>query len=484
MEIEDDCHRRGDASAPTASRHLADAFLCEVKKPEDSKVPVGLFPGARDHAGRPGVPTVGRWPLRVRQGVSGETTVRLSRRGLIGGAAVASSLPFARGRAQAKTTLKIGVLNDMSGNYRDVSGPTSVACTRQALEDFGLSAKDFAVEVIAGDHQNKPDIGVSIVREWIDRDGVDVIMDVPTSSVALAIAGVVKEKNKVYINTGAGTPDLTGAQCNANTIHWSYDTYMLGRSTGGATVKAGGDSWFFITANYVFGQQLQRDASTFIDQAGGKVLGSIQYPFPDTTDFSSYLVQAQASGAKVIGLCNAGDDAVNSVKQAHEFGLTQGGAKLAALLATINVVHALTLETAQGLLLTESFYWDLNDRTRAFSNRVGPKIRGAKPNLEQAGCYSGALHYLKAVADMGAAPAKADGAAAVARMKKMPVDDDAFGPSAIREDGRNLVPAYLFQVKAPAESKAPWDYYKLLATTSGEDAAPPLAGEHCPLVHT
>ena len=387
-------------------------------------------------------------------------------------------------RAQAKTTLKIGVLNDMSGNYRDVSGPTSVACAKQALEDFGLAGKDWAVEVIAGDHQNKPDIGVSIVREWIDRGGVDVILDVPTSSVALAIAGVVKEKNKVYINTGAGTPDLTGSQCNANTVHWSYDTYMLGRSTGGATVKAGGDSWFFITADYVFGQQLQRDATTFITQAGGKVLGSIKYPFPDTTDFSSFLVQAQASGAKVIGFANAGDDAVNSVKQAHEFGLTQGGVRLAALLATINVVHALTLETAQGLLLTESFYWDLNDRTRAFSKRVAPKIGGARPNLEQAGCYAGALHYLKAVADMGAQAAKADGAAVVARMKKLPVDDDAFGKSTIREDGRNLIPAYLFQVKKPAESKGPWDYYNLVATTSGEDAAPPLAGEHCPLIHS
>ncbi len=409
---------------------------------------------------------------------------KLSRRGLLGSATLAAALPPARGRAQAKTALKIGVLNDMSGNYRDVSGPTSVACTRQALEDFGLAGKDWSVEVIAGDHQNKPDIGVSIVRQWIDRDGVDVILDVPTSSVALAVAGVVKEKNKVYINSGAGTPDLTGSQCNANTIHWTYDTYMLGRSTGGATVKAGGDSWFFITANYVFGQQLQRDASTFVTQAGGKVLGSIQYPFPDTTDFSSYLVQAQASGAKVIGFANAGDDAVNSVKQAHEFGLTQGGARLAALLATINVVHALTLETAQGLLLTESFYWDLNDRTRAFSKRVAPKISGARPNLEQAGCYAGALHYLKTVADMGPQQAKADGAAVVARMKKLKPDDDAFGPSSIREDGRNLTPAYLFQVKTPAQSKGPWDYYNLVATTSGEDAAPPLASEHCPLIHS
>jgi len=407
----------------------------------------------------------------------------VSRRSLVGSAALAAALaPLSRARAQGKPTFKIGVLNDQSGPYRDVSGPVSVACAKQAAEEFAPMAKDFDIQVLAGDHQNKPDIGAGIARQWFDRDGVDMIVDVPTSSVALAVAAVAKEKNKVCVNAGAGTPDLTGPQCNANTIHWSYDTYMLAKSTGGAIVAAGGDTWFFITANYVFGQQLQRDTAAIVNKAGGKVLGSALYPFPETTDFSSYLLQAQASGAKVVGLANAGDDAVNCVKQAHEFGLTQNGTRLAGLLVLINVVHALTLDVAQGLTLTESFYWDLNDRTRAFTKRLNPKTGNVPANLEQAGCYSGTLHYLKAIADMGAAQAKADGAAVVARMKKLPVDDDAFGPCTIREDGRLLCPAYLFEVKKPSESKQPWDYYKLLATTPGPDAAMPLADEKCPLV--
>jgi branched-chain amino acid transport system substrate-binding protein len=406
-----------------------------------------------------------------------------SRRSLMGSAALAAGwVPLARARAQGKSTFKIGVLNDQSGPYRDVSGAVSVACARQAAEEFASVAKDFDIQVLAGDHQNKPDIGAGLARQWFDRDGVDMIIDVPTSSVALAVAAVAKEKNKVYINSGAGTPDLTGSQCNANTVHWTYDTYMLAKSTGAATVAAGGDSWFFITANYVFGQQLQRDTSATVTKAGGKVLGAALYPFPETTDFSSYLLQAQASGAKVVGFANAGDDAVNSVKQAHEFGLTQNGTRLAGLLVTLNVVHALTLDVAQGLTLTESFYWDLNDRTRAFTKRLAPKTSNVPANMEQAGCYSGALHYLKAVADLGAAQAKSDGAAVVARMKKLPVDDDAFGSCAIREDGRLLCPAYLFEVKKPAESKQPWDYYKLVATTSGPNAAMPLADEKCAMV--
>lgn len=407
----------------------------------------------------------------------------VSRRSLMGSAALAAALaPLPRARAQGKPTFKIGVLNDQSGPYRDVSGAVSVACAKQAAEEFAPLAKDFDIQVLAGDHQNKPDIGAGIARQWFDRDGVDMIIDVPTSSVALAVAAIAKEKNKVYINSGAGTPDLTGSQCNANTVHWTYDTYMLAKSTGAATVAAGGDTWFFIAANYVFGQQLQRDTAAIVTKAGGKVLGSAFYPFPETTDFSSYLLQAQASGAKVVGLANAGDDAVNSVKQAHEFGLTQNGTRLAGLLVTLNVVHALTLDIAQGLTLTESFYWDLNDRTRAFTKRLNPKTGNAPANMEQAGCYSGSLHYLKAVAALGAAQAKTDGAAVVARMKKLPVDDDAFGPCTIREDGRLLCPAYLFEVKKPSESKQPWDYYKLIATTPGPDAAMPLADEKCPLV--
>jgi branched-chain amino acid transport system substrate-binding protein len=404
----------------------------------------------------------------------------VARRTLLAASVAAAALRAQKSRAADAPVIRIGVLNDMSGNYRDVGGPVSFACGQQAVEEF--QAHGFTVDLRSGDHQNKPDIGANIARQWFDRDGVDLIVDVPTSSVALAVAGIAAEKNKAYVNTGAGTPDLTGKQCNANTIHWSYDTYMLARSTGGATVKAGGKNWFFITANYVFGQQLQRDTSKFVTDAGGKVLGQALYPFPETTDFSSFLVEAQGSGANVIGLCNAGADTVNSVKQAHEFGLTAGGAKLAAMLGSIQVVDSLGLEAAQGLLLTESFYWDLNDRTRAFTRRLNAKTGGKPANLEQAGVYAGILHYLKAVSALGPEAAKADGAATIAQMKKTPTDDDAFGKNKIREDGRLLCPAYLFEVKKPSESRGRWDYYKLTATTSGEDAAMPLADEHCKLV--
>jgi branched-chain amino acid transport system substrate-binding protein len=304
---------------------------------------------------------------------------------------------------------------------------------------------------------------------------------VPTSSVALAVQSVVREKNKVYINSGAATSALTGAQCSPNFIHWTYDTYMLAKSTGGAMVKAGGNSWYFLTADYAFGKQLQSDTTGFVLAAGGQVKGAALYPFPGTSDFSSFLVQAQSSGAKVLGLANAGADTVNSIKQAHEFGLNNS-MKIAALLMFITDVHALGLDTAQGLNLTESFYWDLNDRTRAFTNRVKSKTPNNWPNMDHAGCYSGALHYLKTVHDMGAAEAKKDGAATVARMKKMPVDDDCFGKTTIREDGRNLVPAYLFEVKKPSESKGPWDYYKMVLSTPGDEAFRPLAEGHCPFV--
>jgi len=402
----------------------------------------------------------------------------ISRRTLLGTAAATAALPLARSRAQGTPTLKIGVLNDMSGPYMAISGPTSVACTRQALEDFGVSAKGLNVEIVNADHQNKPDLAVTIARQWFDRDGVDVILDVPTSSVALAISGVAREKNKIFLCSGAATSDLTGKACSPNMVHWTYDTYMLAKSTGGAMVKAGGDTWYFLTADYAFGKQLQADTTSFIQAAGGKVLGASAYPFPGTTDFSSFLVQAQASKAKVLGLANAGADTVNSIKQAHEFGLSQT-TKLAALLMFVNDVHALGLETAQGLNLTESFYWDLNDRTRAFTNRVRPKTPSNLPSMGHAGCYSATLHYLRTAVDMGAAAAKKDGAATVARMKKLPVEDDCFGKTTIREDGRNLTPAYLFEVKKPSESKAPWDYYKLVATTPGDQAYRPLSEGHC-----
>ena len=402
----------------------------------------------------------------------------LSRRAVLGAAAVAATLPTVRARAQAPK-IRIGVLNDQSGPYRNTGGPTSVVCAKQAVEEFG--AHGFDVDVIFADHQNKPDLGAGIARQWYDTQGVDMILDVPTSSVGLAVGAVAKEKDKAYLNIGAATADLTGKQCAPCIVHWSYDTYMLAKSTGGATVRAGGDTWYFITADYVFGHQLQRDATSFIMAAGGKVLGASAYPFPGTSDFSAFLLQAQASGAKVLGLCNAGADTVNSIKQAKEFGLQ---ARIAALLMFITDVHALGLQTAQGLTLTESFYWDLNDRTRAFTARVRPKTPNNWPNMIHAGCYAASLHFLKAVADMGVAEAKKSGAGIVNRMKAMPTDDDCFGKAHIREDGLLIVPSYLFEVKKPAESHGPWDYYKTVQVTPGDQAWRPLAEGGCYFVKT
>ncbi|MDB5382408.1 MAG: transporter permease [Rhodospirillales bacterium] len=406
----------------------------------------------------------------------------ISRRGaLAAGAGTLAGLPFTRASAQAANTIKIGVLNDQSGTYRDLSGPGSTICVRQAISELGQLG--FNVEVVQADHQNRPDVGSTIARTWFDRDGVDAILDVPTSSVALAVAGVAREKNKIMLNSGAATSDLTGAQCSPNTIHWTYDTWMLAKGTGGAMVRAGGDSWFFITADYAFGHALERDTSNFIRQAGGRVLGQVRTPFPGTTDFSSYLVQAQASRAKVIGLANAGADTINSIKQAAEFGITRRGVKLAGLLVFITDVHSLGLPTAQGLVLTETFYWDLNERTRALTQRVrGNMPNNQPPTMVQAGCYSAAMHYLKTVKDMGVVAAKADGAATVARMKAMPAEDDAFGAGSIRPDGRKIHPAYLFEVKPPEESRAPWDYYKLLQTVATDDAFRPVAEGGCTLV--
>ncbi|GAC1345439.1 MAG: ABC transporter substrate-binding protein [Acetobacteraceae bacterium] len=404
----------------------------------------------------------------------------VSRRNLIAAAAAAAAVPRV-GRAQAQT-LRIGVMNDQSGPYRDDGGPTGVLCVRQAVQEFAASS-GMTVEVLSADHQNKPDIGAGIARQWFDQAGVDAIVDVPTSSVALAVNTVCREKNKVLLNNGAATADLTGAQCSPNTVHWTYDTYMLAKSTGGAMVRAGGDSWYFITANYVFGQQLQRDTTKFVTEAGGKVLGASEYPFPDTTDFSAMLLQAQASGAKVLGLCNSGGDTINCIKQAHEFGLNKT-MKIAAMLFYNSNVHALGLETAQGLLLTESFYWDLNDRTRAFMARIKEKTPNQWPNMVQAGDYASTLHYLKAVKDMGVAAAKADGRAAVARMKAMPTDDDCFGQGRIREDGRKIQPSYLFQAKAPAESHGEWDGLKLVTTTPADQAFRPVNEGGCALLKT
>ncbi len=407
----------------------------------------------------------------------------MDRRTFIAAAAaspLAASLPMTGARAQAANTIRIGVLTDMSGPFRDISGPTSAVATRTAVQDFG--ARGFNVEVVVADHQNRPDVGVSVARQWLDRDGVDVIVDVPNSAVGLAVNGVVRERNKAYLNSTAATVDLTGAQCSPNTIHWTYDTWMLSRSTGAAMVRAGGQSWYFITADYAFGHNLQAQTETFVRGAGGRVVGAVRHPFPGTTDFSSFLIQAQASRAQVVGLANAGTDTINSIKQAGEFGLMRRGQKLAGLLVFINDVHGLGLQTAQGLVCTETFYHDLNDATRAVTRRI--VANGAQANwpaMSHAGCYSATLHYLKAVADMGVAAAKADGKAVIDRMKAMPTEDDAFGRGSIRADGRKLHPAYLFEVKAPGESRGPWDYYKLLQTTPAEEAFRPLAEGNCAL---
>jgi branched-chain amino acid transport system substrate-binding protein len=376
--------------------------------------------------------------------------------------------------------VKIGVLNDMSGLYADIGGPNSVVAAKMAVEDSGLAAKGWKIEVISGDHQNKPDVGVNIARQWIDNDKVDVIADTPNSGVALAVSNLVKEKNAVLLNSGAATADLTGKACTPNTISYTYDTYMLANGTGKALTKAGGDTWFFLTSDYAFGHALERDTSAVVTANGGKVLGSVKHPI-NSSDFSSFLLQAQASKAKVVGLANAGGDTTNAIKQASEFGIVAGGQKLAALLLFISDVHSLGLKVAQGLTFTESFYWDLNDKTRDWSKRfqkLSPK--GAMASMDAAGVYAGVLHYLKAMDALGGNPH--DGAKVVAKMKELPTDDPLFGKGPLRIDGRRIIPAYLFEVKKPEESKYPWDYYKLIATIAPEDAAKPLEASDCPLV--
>jgi branched-chain amino acid transport system substrate-binding protein len=376
--------------------------------------------------------------------------------------------------------VKIGVLTDMSSLYADINGPNAVVAVKMAVEDSGLPAKGWKIDVLTGDHQNKPDIGVNISRQWIDTEQVDAVADTPNSGVALAVSNLVKEKNSILLNSAAATADLTGKACNANTISYTFDTYMLANGTGKALTKAGGDSWFFISADYAFGAALERDTTAVVTANGGKVLGGVKHPL-NTSDFSSFLLQAQNSKAKIIGLANAGGDTTNTIKQAAEFGIVTGGQKLAALLLFVNDVHSLGLKVAQGLTFTESFYWDLNEQTRAFSKRFAEKTGNhAMPSMNQAGSYAAVLHYLKALEALGGNPR--DGAKVVAKMKEMPTDDPVFGKGQIRIDGRHLIPAYLFEVKKPEESKYPWDYYKLVATISPEDAAKPLAQSECPLV--
>jgi branched-chain amino acid transport system substrate-binding protein len=381
--------------------------------------------------------------------------------------------------AQDKTA-KIGVLNDMSSLYADIGGPNSVVAVKMAVEDSGLVAKGWKIDVLSGDHQNKPDIGTNMARQWIDVDKLDAVVDTPTSSVALAVSNLVKEKNAILINSGGASADITGKACTPNTLSVTYDTYMLAKGTGQALTKAGGDTWFFLTSDYAFGHALERDTAAIVTASGGKVLGAVRHPL-NTSDFSSFLLQAQSSKAKVIGLANAGGDTTNAIKQASEFGIVAGGQKLAALLLFITDVHSLGLKTAQGLTFTESFYWDMNDQTREWSKRFQKQSpKGAMPSMTVAGLYSGVLHYLKTLEAMGGNPH--DGAKVVAKMKELPTDDALFGKGTIRADGRKLVPAYLFEVKKPEESKYPWDYYKLVATIPAEEVARPLGESECPLV--
>jgi branched-chain amino acid transport system substrate-binding protein len=374
--------------------------------------------------------------------------------------------------------IKIGVMNDMSGTYADLAGPGSVIAARMAIEDLGDVLKGLKIEVVGADHQNKPDIGSNIVRQWIDVDKVDVIVDVPTSSVALAVNEIVKEKNKVFLVSGAAASDLTGPRCSPNTIHWTYDTWALANGTGNAIVKTGGDSWFFLTADYAFGHALERDTAAVVTKNGGKVVGQVRHPFPGQ-DFSSFLLQAQASKAKIIGLANAGADTTNAIKQAAEFGITQKGQNLAGLLVFLTDVHSLGLKTAQGLIFTEAWYWDMNDANRAFAKRFAAANRGIYPSMIHAGVYSAVTHYLKTVA---ALKNDSDGKAVIAEMKKNKTKDALFGDGEIRADGRKIHPMYLFEVKKPEESKGPWDYYKVRATIPANEAFRPLADGKCPLV--
>lgn len=385
------------------------------------------------------------------------------------------------GAAQAQISdgiVKIGVLNDMSGLYSDITGPGSLSAARMAVEDYvKATGSKLKIEVVGADHQNKPDVGSNVARQWFDTDKVDMIADVPTSSVGLAVAKIASDKGKLHVNSGSATADLSGKACNANTIHWAYDTWMLANGTGKAIVKSGGDSWFFLTADYAFGHALERDTEAVVLKNGGKVVGKVRTPFP-TQDFSSFLLQAQASKAKIIGLANAGGDTTNSIKQAAEFGITRGGQNLAGMLVFLPDVHSLGLNIAQGLMLTETFYWDLNDQTRAWSKRFAAANGGKHPSMVQAGVYSSVIHYLKAVE----AAKTDDGTKVAAKMKELPTDDVLFGKGSVRPDGRKIHPAYLFQVKKPSESKGPYDYYKLVATIPANEAFRPLAESECPLV--
>jgi len=380
--------------------------------------------------------------------------------------------------AQAQVNVKIGVMNDMSSLYADITGRGSVTAAKMAVEDFNPAAHGMKVDIIGADHQNKPDVGSNIARQWFDVDHVDAVVDVPTSSVALAVSDVAREKNKVFLISGAASSDLTGPKCTPNNVHWTYDTWMLANGTGRALVKTGGDTWFFLTADYAFGHALERDTAAVVTAAGGKVLGTVRHPL-NTQDFSSFLLQAQSSKAKIIGLANAGGDTINSIKQGAEFGITAGGQQFAGLLVFVTDANALGLKTAQGLVLTETWYWDMNDANRAWTKRWQAEHAGKLPSMVHAGVYAETLHYLKAVAALKSA---ADGKAVVNQMKALPTDDPLFGKGYIRADGRKIHPAYLFQVKKPEESKYPGDIYIVRATIPAEEAFRPLKDGGCPMV--
>ena len=397
---------------------------------------------------------------------------------LAGFAATAAALMMsAAAQAQiSDDTVKIGVMNDMSGLYADISGQGSVEAARLAIAEFGGTVNGKKIELVSADHQNKPDVGGAIARQWYDNDKVDAIVDVPTSSVALAVQDVARERKKMFLISGAASSDLTGKACSPTGIHWTYDTIALANGTGSAVVKAGGDSWFFITADYAFGHALERDTAAVVTASGGKVLGQVRVPL-NTPDFSSYLLQAQASKAKIVGLANAGGDTINSIKQAAEFGLVEGGQKLAGLLVFVTDIHSLGLKTANGLQLTEAFYWDQTDETRTWSKRFMEKINHA-PTMVQAGVYGAVMHYLNAIKALGSD----DGLTVVKKMKETPINDFMTKNGKILDNGRVIRDMYLFEVKKPAESKGPWDYYKQISTIPGEQAFKRPGGNECPLV--
>nr|WP_295835031.1 ABC transporter substrate-binding protein [uncultured Azospirillum sp.] len=400
----------------------------------------------------------------------------------LAGMAAASLVALSIGTVPASAEIanhrvKLGVLTDMSGFASDSTGQGSVVAAQLAAEDFAKELPGVTIEVIHADHQNKPDIGAATARRWLDQEHVDAILDVPFSSVALAVNEVTRNSKAVFIASGPGTTELTGPKCSPNTVQWTYDTWALANGTARAVTESGGKRWFFMTADYAFGHALERDASAVVKSLGGTVVGSVRHP-PNASDFSSYLLQAQGSGAQVIGLANAVGDTIGSVKQATEFGITAGGQRLAALLMQLSDVAAVGLKDAQGLYLTEAFYWDLNPGTRAFADRFAARMDGRRPTGNQAGVYAGALHYLKAVK----AADSTDATVVAAKMRDLPTDDPLFGKGSVRVDGRAVHDMLFFEVKKPEESKGPWDFYKLIKTIPGPEAFRPLSEGGCPLV--